>query len=168
MKKTILAIGVIVLTMATVQAQDKESKKTTISIAANVGIPVSTPSVYSFAFGFDLQGDFPATTGLKATLSGGYENFSVKSAYRVPGVKNSTGIIPLLAGAKFNLGSEYLYGHAQLGYGFSTVKGGGGSFAYAPSIGYYFSPNFDGSIKYLAFSNHGTVGVIAIRLAYNL
>ena len=32
---------------------------------------------------------------------------------------------------------------------------GGGAFAYAPSIGYYFSPNFDGSIKYLAFSNDG-------------
>jgi hypothetical protein len=158
MKRLFLAMAVIAISTAT-QAQ----KKTTLSIAANAGIPVSSPSVYSFAVGGDLQADFAAATGLKITVSGGYENFSIKSSFG----SGSTGVVPLLAGAKFNLGSDKIYGHAQLGYGFSTQSGGGGSFAYAPSIGYYFSPNFDGSIKYLAFSNHGTFGEIGVRLAYN-
>ena len=140
-----------------------EQKKTGLSIAINAGIPISSPSVYSLAVGADLQADFPVAADLKITESAGYENFSIKSAYG----KGSNGIIPLLVGAKFNLGSNKVYGHAQLGYGISTESGGGGSFAYAPSIEYYFSPNFDGSIKYLAFSNHGTLGEIGVRLAYN-
>jgi hypothetical protein len=160
MKKTILAIGVIVLTMATVQAQDKTSKKKTISIAANVGIPTTTG--LSFAYGGDLQAGFGVSTGLDITVSGGYEAYSVK------GGGHTSGLIPLLAGAKFNLGSDKVYGHAQLGYGISTVSGGGGAFAYAPSIGYQFSQNFDGSIKYLAFSKNGfTTGSINLRIAYD-
>ena len=63
------------------------------------------------------------------------------------------------------MGSDKLYGHAQLGYGFG--KGGGGGFAYAPSVGYYLSPNLDASLKYLAFSNNGTLGTFGVRLAYN-
>ncbi|KAA9041136.1 hypothetical protein FW778_03610 [Ginsengibacter hankyongi] len=165
MKKTILAVAVLTISIASVKAQDdKSSKKTGISIAVNAGIPISSPSVYSFAFGADLQADFAATEGLKITASGGYENYSIKSSFG----GGRSGFIPLLAGAKFNLGSDKVYGHAQLGYAFSTESGGGGAFAYAPSIGYYFSPNFDGSIKYLAFSkNSTTIGEIGVRLAYN-
>jgi len=157
MKRLILAMAVIAISTATVQAQ----KKTTMSIAFNAGIPTTTG--LSFAVGGDLQADFAVAEDLKITLSGGYENFSAKSSYG----GGSFGIIPLLAGAKFNLGSDKVYGHAQLGYGFATKSGGTGAFAYAPSIGYYFSPNFDGSIKYLAFSNDGTIGEIGVRLAYN-
>lgn len=157
MKKLILAMAVIAISTATVEAQ----KKTALSIAVNAGIPTTTG--LSFAVGGDLQADFAAAEGLKITLSGGYENYSAKSSYG----GGSFGIIPVLAGAKFALGSDKVYGHAQLGYAFSTQSGGGGAFAYAPSIGYYFSPNFDGSIKYLAYSNHGTVGEIGVRLAYN-
>ncbi len=151
-------MAAILISIATIQAQ----KKTMISIAVNAGIPTTTG--FSFAVGGDLQADFAATQGLKITVSGGYENYSVKSSYG--GGHGS--YIPLLAGAKFNLGSEKLYGHAQVGYGFSTQSGGGGAFAYAPSIGYYFSPNFDAALKYLAFSKSGsTLGEIGVRLAYN-
>jgi len=159
MKKTILVLAVGVFSIASVQAQ----KSTSLSIAGSIGIPVSSPSVYSLAVGGDLQADFAATEGLKITLSGGYENLSVKSKYG----GGSTGIIPLLAGAKFNLGSEQLYGHAQLGYGFGTAKGSSGAFAFAPSIGYVLSENFDLSLKYLAFSSGGTFGSINLRLAYD-
>src|SRR5450432_2083396 len=123
MKKVILAMAVITISTASLQAQ----KKTTLSIAANAGIP--TTSGVSFAVGGDLQADFAATTGLKITLSGGYENYSFK------GGGGSSGFIPVLVGAKFSLGSDQLYGHAQLGYGFSTASGGSGAFGYAPSIG---------------------------------
>jgi hypothetical protein len=154
MKKIILALAVIFISMATTQAQ----KKTVVSIAVNAGIPTTT--VYSFAVGGDLQADFAATAGLKITLSGGYENISVKSSFG----GGSAGIVPLLAGAKFNLGSEKVYGHAQLGYSVGTAKGSTGSFTYAPSIGYYFSPNFDASIKYWGFDGFGIIGA---RFAYN-
>lgn len=165
MKKLLLAFALIAISITSINAQDNMTgKKTVVSVALNAGIPISSPSVYSFAFGVDLQADFGATEGLKITASGGYENYSIKSAFG----GGRSGFVPLLAGAKFNLGSDKVYGHAQLGYAFSTTTGGGGAFAYAPSIGYYFSPNFDGSIKYLAFSKSGTtIGEIGVRLAYN-
>jgi hypothetical protein len=162
MKRLILAMAVIAFSTATVKAQDDMApKKVGISVAANIGLPTTTG--YSFAVGGDLQADFAATEGLKITVSGGYENYSFKKSLG----GGSFGFIPLLAGAKFNLGSDKLYGHAQLGYGFAS-EGGGGAFSYAPSIGYYLSPNFDASLKYLAFSKNGfTLGSINLRLAYN-
>ncbi len=157
MKKLTLAIAVIFISTASTQAQ---SKKTMISIAVNAGIPTTTG--LSFAYGGDLQADFAATQGLKITVSGGFEEYTFKSSFG-----GGHGFwVPLLGGAKFNLGSDKVYGHAQLGYGFA--QGGSGAFAYAPSIGYYFSSNFDGSIKYLAFSRGGaTIGEVGVRLAYN-
>ncbi|MDP4284695.1 MAG: hypothetical protein Q8891_09735 [Bacteroidota bacterium] len=157
MKKLMLAMAVVAFSAAHVNAQD--SKSTTLSVAVNAGIPTSTG--YSFVLGGDLQADFAVAAGTKITASAGYENYSWKGG-------GSSGFIPLLAGAKFNLGSDKLYGHAQLGYGFSTVSGGSGAFGYAPSIGYYFSSNLDASIKYLAFSRNGfTLGSVGIRLAYS-
>lgn len=158
MKKLILAIAIVAVSAAGAQAQDA-SKSTTLSIAANVGIPTTTG--LSFAYGGDIQADFAVAPTTKITASAGYEGYTVKGGYTL-----NNGIIPLLGGVKFNLG-EKAYGHGQLGYGVSTAKGGGGSFAYAPSIGYYLSQNFDASIKYLAFSNHGTLGSVNLRLAYN-
>ncbi|MGN6530840.1 MAG: outer membrane beta-barrel protein [Ginsengibacter sp.] len=162
MKKLILAFAVVAFTTLGAQAQDA-SKSTNLSIGVNVGLPTSSPSIYSLAFGADLQADFAVAPTTKITASAGYESYSIKSKY---GSGNNY-FIPVLAGAKFFFGDETkLYGHAQLGYGFA--KGGSGAFAYAPSLGYYFSPNFDGSIKYLAFSkNGGTLGSLNLRLAYN-
>jgi hypothetical protein len=127
MKRLIFVMIVVAFSIATAQAQEKmSSKKTVISIAGNIGIPTTTG--LSLAYGGDLQADFGVASGLKITVSGGYESYSVK------GGGHTTGLIPLLAGAKFNLGSDKLYGHAQLGYGLSTIKGGGGAFTYAPSL----------------------------------
>ena len=164
MKKVILAFAVVAFSTMGAQAQDA-AKSTTLSVGVNVGLPTSSPSVYSIAFGADLQADFSVAATTKITASVGYESYSLKSKYG----SGSNGFVPLLAGAKFFFGDEHkMYGHAQLGYAFSTEKGGGGSFAYAPSIGYYFSPKFDASLKYLAFSkNSYTLGNIGVRLAYN-
>ena len=156
MKKIILAIAIVAFTTIGAQAQD--AKPTTLSIADNVGIPTSTG--YSFAYGADLQADFGVAPTTAITASAGYEGYSWK------GGGGSAGIVPLLAGAKFGIG-EKMYGHAQLGYAFFT-KGGGGAFAYAPSLGYYVSPNFDIALKYLASSkNNYTLGSLNLRFAYN-
>ena len=152
-------MAVIAISTVSLQAQNMSAKKTGISIAANIGVPTSTG--YSFAAGGDIQADFGVAEGLKLTLSGGYENYSVKSSYG----GGSGYFIPVLGGVKFPF-SDKFYGHAQLGYGFG--KGGGGAFGYAPSIGYNFSPNFDASVKYLAFSKSGsTLGSVNLRLAYD-
>ena len=164
MKKLIFVLAIGAFSTIGAKAQDRDdAKPTNLSIALNIGAPTSSPSIYSLAWGVDIQAGFPVASATQITASAGYENFSVKSKYG----GGNTGFIPLLGGVKFNFG-EKAYGHAQLGYGISTGNGGGGAFAYAPSIGYYFSPHFDGSVKYLAFSkNSSTIGTIGIRLAYD-
>ena len=162
MKKLILVFAIVAFTTIGVKAQD--AKPTTLSVAVNVGIPTSSPSVYSIGLGADLQADFSVAPTTKITASAGYENFSIKSKYG----GGRSGMVPLLAGAKFFFGAENkVYGHAQLGYAFFS-KGGSGAFAYAPSLGYYVSPNFDIALKYLASSkNSVTLGSLNLRLAYN-
>ena len=156
MKRVFLAITIFAISALSVNAQ---SKRSTVSIAGNVGLP--TTSGVSFAAGGDIQGDFSLAQSLKITLSGGYENYSFKSSAG----GGSGYFIPVLAGVKFPF-ADKLYGHAQLGYGFA--KGGGGAFSYAPSVGYYLSENFDIALKYLAFSKSGsTLGSLNLRLAYN-
>ena len=163
MKKVILALAVVAFSTMGAQAQDKDmsAKSTTLSIGANVGIPTTTG--LSLAYGADLQADFAVAPTTKITASVGYEKYSFK------GGGSSNGVVPVLAGAKFFFGDDMkMYGHAQVGYVFSTVSGGGGAFGYAPSLGYYFSPNFDASLKYLAYSkNSYTTGSVNLRLAYN-
>jgi hypothetical protein len=157
MKKIMLFFAAITITAATLNAQ------TTFSIAGNVGIVTDTYG--KLAAGGDLQVDLPATTGLKITLSGGYQNFSYKTN---AGVKFHSSFIPVMAGAKFDL-SKSLYGHAQLGYSFSTVSGGSGAFTYAPSIGYMLGNNLDLALKYLGISANGaTSSAVVARLAYTL
>jgi hypothetical protein len=166
MKKLLFAVAAITIS-ASVIAQRGAS----FSIAGNVGAGLT--QYYGLTAGGDLQADIPATTGLKITVSGGYENF----AYKVPtisgDVKGHSSFIPLLAGAKFNLSPQF-YGHAQLGYSISTLKGGTGAFTYAPSIGFMLGNNLDLSAKYLglSFSNNGTAGgtlsAIVARLAISL
>ena len=156
MKKLFLVFSVVAF--ATIAAKAQDAKPTNLSIAANIGIP--TTSGLSLAYGVDLQADFPVAATTKITASAGYEGYSYK------GVSGSYGIIPVLGGVKFGLG-EKLYGHAQLGYAFYT-KGSGGAFAYAPSIGYYVSPNLDLALKYLASSKNGaTDASLNLRVAYN-
>lgn len=162
MRNKLMVLAIIVFAATNVNAQ-MDTKMTTVSIGINVGVPTSPSGFYSITYGGDLQADFAVAPTTKITASAGYQNYSVKSSIG----SGHTGMIPLLAGAKFNLG-EKAYGHAQIGYGFGADKGSGGAFAYAPSIGYYFSPKFDASVKYLAFSNDGsTLASVNLRLAYN-
>jgi hypothetical protein len=162
MRNKIIAIAIFAFAATSVNAQD--SKPTTVSIGVNIGIPTGTfSSLYSIAYGADLQADFAVAPTTKITASAGYQNFS----YKRP-INGNTGVIPLLGGAKFFFGGGKAYGHAQIGYGFATEKGVDGFLAYAPSIGYYFAPNFDVSIKYLAFSqDEVTIASTNLRVAYN-
>lgn len=158
MKKLIIVFTLVTFSTIGVKAQNAKSAK--VSIAANIGLPTSAG--LSFAYGVDIQADFGVASTTFITGSAGYEGYSYKGG-------GSSGIIPLLAGAKFFFGeANKLYGHAQLGYVLSTSSGGGGAFGYAPSLGYYVSPNFDIALKYLAYSKNGyTNGSLNLRFAYN-
>lgn len=157
MKRVIFSLAIVAFAFgATAQTTPK------MSVAVNLGAP--TTSGYKIAYGADAQADFLATEGLFITGSAGYQNYHWKSG----SVSGNNGFIPLLAGAKFTFGQSKAYGHAQLGYGISTSKGGNGAFAYAPSVGYLLNEHFDGSIKYLAMSRNGsTLGSLNLRVAYN-
>ena len=165
MKKLLLVACIFALaTSVNAQKTSMKSGGTTFSIAGNVGS--GTFSGGKLAAGGDLQADLPAATGLKITISAGYESFGFQ--YGI--AKGHSSYIPLLGGVKFNLASN-LYGHAQLGYSISTISNGKGAFTYAPSVGYMFSPNFDASVKYLGLSygngSNTTISAIVARLAYN-
>lgn len=165
MKKLILLFAAAAFSTIGVKAQD--TKATSFSIAANIGIPTTTG--LSIAYGADIQGDFAVASTTKITGSVGYEGYKIKDIPSGSGIKSTFGIIPILAGVKFFFGETgKMYGHAQLGYAVSTQSGGGGAFAYAPSIGYYVSPNLDLALKYLASSKNGvTDGSVNLRVAYN-
>lgn len=166
MKKLILLFAAAAFSTIGVKAQD--TKATSFSIAANIGIPTTTG--LSIAYGADIQGDFAVASTTKITGSVGYEGYKIKDIPSGSGIKSTFGIIPILAGVKFFFGETgKMYGHAQLGYAAFTGKGSsGGAFAYAPSIGYYVSPNLDLALKYLASSkNSYTLGSLNLRVAYN-
>ncbi|HRN71626.1 MAG TPA: hypothetical protein PLM81_00765 [Ginsengibacter sp.] len=151
MRKFILSFAILAFTLGA-KAQD-----TKLSVGASIGFP--TTSGMSFAYGADLQADFGVAESAAITASAGYLNYSWKGG-------GNSGFIPLLAGGKFGFGESGMYGHAQIGYGFAS-RGGGGAFAYAPSLGYNVSDNLDLAVKYLAFSKNGfTNGSVNLRVAY--
>jgi hypothetical protein len=171
MKFFLLVVAAVIMTTATVNAQDnvKKSSGTKFGIAANAGF--STVDVYKFVYGADVQADFPATSSLKITASLGYEIYH----WKIPGSSftGNTAQIPILAGVKYLL-STNLYAHGQIGY---SVKGNAGDpflmpngngFAFALSGGYIMG-NLDLGIKYLATHPGGSdLGGIVARVAYNL
>lgn len=156
MKKLLLATAVIAITAVTVNAQTK------FSVAANVG--VGTYAGSKLTEGGDVQIDIPAGKGFKVTGSAGYENYSFKYTYGTTSGTINSGVIPILVGGKINLGSMF-YLHGQLGYGLFTESGGGGHFAYAPSLGYLLGNKLDLSAKYLKISD---LGAVVLRLALGL
>lgn len=170
MKKLILAFCAFLITAASIKAQDKVAVTTphgtSFGIAINAGIPVgdAASTVYSFSAGADVQADFALSTNLRGTLSAGYQTYTVKEAFRTFLGEKSSSLIPLLAGVKYFFSPKF-FGHGQVGYAFSTESGGGGHFAWAPSLGYLVSNNFDISVKYLSV---GDLNALLLRLALSL
>lgn len=170
-------LAVVMSTASLVKAQNESmqasSKKPLVSVGVNVGVPVTEG--YKIAYGADLQVDIPFADKLFGTVSGGYENYSYKTIHQgtVTIPEGNFDFIPVLAGVKYFF-SDKFYGHGQAGYTFSPVKNGGGSFTFAPSLGYYFCKNFDASVKYINIGATNSskaygaksLGSGALRLAY--
>lgn len=184
MKKLMLSLAVIT---AAIGANAQSSKETMKPFQFSVGLEAALPlgdfgDGYSFGIGGSVQGDYNVASDLAITANVGYISYSGKTvsfpAIVVGGVtvfpaqsyKNPTiGIIPLLAGIKYSFTPTF-YGSAQIGAAIFTASGGGGNettLAYAPGIGYKFTPNFDALLKYNGYSKNGTTNSsVGLRVAY--
>ncbi len=182
MKKVILSVSILAAAFgASAQSEKAEVKPFQVSVGVEAALPLGDfGDAYSFGIGGTVQGDYNVDQSLAITLQSGYVSYSGKTVtipavvfggtvvYPATSYKNkSIGVIPVLAGIKYSF-TPSLYGSAQLGTGIFT---GGGSntstFAYAPGIGYKFTPNFDALLKYNGFSKNGTTNSsIGLRVAY--
>ncbi len=171
MKKVILSLAIVAIVSLSASAQTAkaESKDLKFSIGAEIALPIGDFNKYSsIGFGGTAQGEYAVAEKVGITLNAGFLTFSGKT---IDGEKfPTTTIIPVLAGAKFFF-AEKVYGHAQLGMSFISVKQNGVSystsaFTYAPGIGYQASENFDISVRYQAYSKSGTAAFIGLRAAY--
>ncbi len=156
--------GCLAQTTSSTTATSGRSSK--FSIGVDAGRPVGKASdVYNFAIGGSLKYDALIATDLFVTFSGGYESFLVKNSLKSQlGISNS-GYIPLKAGLKYYF-SEGFFGEGQLGIAIATQSNGGTAFAYAPGIGYTFDGGFEAGLRYEDWSKNGTIGQVALRLAY--
>lgn len=136
----------------------------TFSLGLEAGIPVGENGIpYSSVIGASLQYEIKPSPDLGITFNGGYLNYKFKSSYG----GGSVGFVPLLAGFKYYFSSKAFF-HGQLGAAIGIATGQGTSFAYAPGLGYKFSPRIDGEIKYMVISNKGgSLDNVGLRIAYN-
>jgi hypothetical protein len=168
MKKVLLALLVLGVTVCSSFAQTSKSESGKFSIGVDPGIPVGNASdAYNFAIGGDIKYDLPIGDGAFFNVSAGYTAFLTKSVLKQLGAKSSYGFIPLKAGLKYYFTGQGFFGEAQLGAVFSTESGGGTAFAYAPGIGYSFDGGFEAGVRYEAWSHNGTMSQVALRLAYS-
>lgn len=173
MKKLLLAT-IILLTVASVNAQDKGSSSVG-AIQFSIGVEPSLPIGdfhdigYDFGIGGSLQGEYKASSDLGITLNAGYLTYSAKDI-TVNGVTFKSpdyGIVPVLAGFKYYF-SPKVYGHGQLGASIGTSSGATTNFTYSPGVGFYITNNIDLLLKFTGISgNGGSLNSIGARLAYN-
>ena len=178
MKKLILSAAIVIAAIGAnaqmKKAETKTMKKFDFSIGAELGLPVGTnfSNYYTFGVGGTAQGDINVANDLAITIQAGYITYLAKSV-TIAGVSykgSALNVIPIMGGIKKKFSDGKVYASAQLGTGIFT--GGGSSdatFAYAPGIGYYFSPNFDVLLKYQGYSkNSTTYSTVGLRLAYTI
>lgn len=163
MKKIVLyLIGLILLSKCATAQKDTFDIKPKFGIGTALGLPLGTfDHTKSFAYEAGVLVEFPTTKSLKITGSLGYFSFKGKNGFTIDG-----GAIPLLIGVKVKL-ANYVYGHAQAGVSFVTVKDGGEAFTYSPSLGFQVSEHFDLSLKYLtATKNKITESYFGLRAGF--
>ena len=173
MKKLFLAVAIILLAAVTVNAQKASMANPTVF---SLGLEGSVPSGtfhnlgYNFGIGGSAQVDHKIATDAAITFNVGYLNYANKSTT----TKYHFSVIPVLAGVKYWF-SPKVYGSAQLGAAFNSVKisnstsSGSSStgFAYSPGIGFNITNGLDLLVKYFGNSvSGGTFNSFGARLGY--
>lgn len=169
MRNTFLVLALsLMVTAARAQSVRKGSSraanKTGFSLGFEAGIPVGeNAKPYGSVLGASLQYEAMPDPEIGITVSGGYLSYLIKQKYG----NGNVGFLPLLAGVKYYPSPDVFF-HAQLGAAVGTKSGQGTSFAYAPGIGYKFSPTVDAELKYLGISNKaGSINNVGVRLGFN-
>lgn len=169
MKNTFLCLALsIIVTAASAQSARRSSarpiNKSGFSIGLEAGLPVGeNAKPYGSVIGGSLQYETMPDPEIGITFGGGYLSYNLKSMYG----DGSVGFVPLMAGIKYYAAPDVFF-HAQLGAAVGTRSGQGTSFAYAPGIGYKFSPTVDAELKYMGISNKaGSINNAGVRLGFN-
>jgi hypothetical protein len=169
MKKVFLSIAIAAIAFSANAQDSKSDQPLKFSVGVEAGLPLGDFKEFSkFGIGGSVQGEYAAAEKVGLTLNAGFLSFSGKT---IDGDKfPSTSIVPVLAGAKYYF-TDKVYGHAQVGISFMSVKFEGvtasaSGFTYAPTIGVMPSENIDVSLKYLGISKDGTTSFLGLRVAY--
>jgi hypothetical protein len=171
MKKTILSIAIIVISIAAfAQKKDDDFQMLKLSVGVEAALPLGDFGKAS-TFGIDgtAQADYKVTDDLALNLNAGYISFLPKSI-TVLGITSkgkAVGYIPILGGIRYYFSDE-VFALAQLGITIATASGTSSSlFTYAPGVGDKFSDNVDAALKYTGYSKNGTnSSTIGLRIAY--
>jgi len=144
-----MAIATVTATAQKHRATDE--RKTQFGFGGIIGLPTGAISgASSFAYGGDVQVEFPTAPTLGLTVSVGYVGFAAKSGYTIIG-----GLVPVLAGAKIYMSPKF-HGDALLGVSFVTGGGGGSAFTFGIGAGYKVSDIVDIGVKYQAVTGSRT------------
>ncbi|GAB3357160.1 hypothetical protein GCM10027566_20690 [Arachidicoccus ginsenosidivorans] len=185
MRKLFLLLGAGFLLSTATKAQSYERPVgSEFSIGIEGALPTSGWDAYTDAGGTKKLADF----GIGATIKYAYNfNETIAATFQTgyiyfPG--NDLGIgkenisqIPIKAGVRFSMSSFYI--EPQFGLSSLNEKGkiagddnsyttSNTAFTYAIGIGAMAGRNFDIGFRYEAMSKDGTVGFLALRLAYSL
>ncbi|WP_299586033.1 hypothetical protein [Mucilaginibacter sp.] len=164
MKKILLALVILGGTAFSSFAQTK-SGDGKFSIGLEAGLPVGDiHNGYNYLIGGSLKYELPIAASTLFTISAGYSSLHPKSVLKDLGF-GSVGFIPVKVGIKYYIENGF-FAEGQLGAAFGTKSGTGTAFAYSPGIGYTFDGGFEVGVRYEGWSNNGTIGQAALRLAY--
>jgi len=151
MKKVLLGLFALTATLTSVKAQKDEAAALTFGAGVHVALPIGDFSnVSSFGFGAEGQAEYKFQPNISAIGTTGYSYFIGKD---LGGTKISTGIIPVLVGARYYPSTTVFVG-AQVGVGFMHASADGYS---ANATGFYYKPQvgYDGGKFQLALSYNG-------------
>lgn len=151
-----------------VHAQSNAGFAENVRFGANLeaAMPIGNMgNVYSFGIGGNVTGQYSLQDDIALTASLGYLSFSGKSlgsgSFKIP----SFGVVPFRVGGKYYFTGGPFFTQAQLGMAFSTGKGGGSLFIYAPGVGVQFQ-QFEAALKYEAWTKNGTMSFMGVRVGY--
>ncbi|MDN3549809.1 hypothetical protein [Mucilaginibacter aquaedulcis] len=175
MKKILLTLIIVTATMFTTLAQTKIGNGK-FSVGLEAGLPVGDASNYAdYVIGGSLKYELPVANNLFITGTAGYSSIHAKGinisfsspnySYEFHSDGGSAGLIPVKVGAKYYFDKRF-FGEGQLGAAFTTSGNGSTLFVYSPGVGYTFDGGFEAGFRYEAWSNNGTIGQLALRLAY--
>jgi len=170
--RRILLLTVLIVSAATASyAQtSKSSSGGKFSIGVDPGLPVGSVSdASSFAIGGDIKYSIPAATNFDVSLSAGYSVFIGKTVdFGGTSVKiGDLKAIPVKFAGRYNFnGATGFFGEVGIGAAF-IQDGGGTAFVYAPGVGYAADGGFEAGVRYEGWSKNGSIGQIALRLAYS-